>query len=181
MAPFVGRALKAVRAGESKLSWTNPDLRGPETITLSSPVFAADGSIPQRYAGRGVGDDISPPLAWTGVPSGAAELVLIIEDADAPLPRPFVHCTAHGIPADLDGLAEGALSAATASPRIKIARAYVGPRPVRGHGPHRYSFQIFALGTAAGLPVKVSLKHLIAAASGHVISRGRLDGWFELS
>jgi hypothetical protein len=178
---FVGRALKGVRAGETKLSWSSAGLGSPELMTLTSSAFPAGGPMPERYAGRGVGENISPPLAWTGVPPGAAELALIVQDPDVPMARPFAHCIAHALPPDLDGLAEGALSAAGADPRIKIARRYIGPRPLRGHGPHRYVFQLFALDAPAGLPVRVSSRRLVAAISGHVMARGRLDGWFELA
>jgi hypothetical protein len=58
---------------------------------LSSPSFAGGCPIPRRHAGKGVGDDISPALAWSGVPGETAEILLLIDDPDAPLPRPFVH------------------------------------------------------------------------------------------
>ena len=38
-------------------------------MTISSPAFAVGGGIPKRYTGDG--DDVSPPLAWSGVPAGA--------------------------------------------------------------------------------------------------------------
>lgn len=177
---FVGKALRGVRAGEAKLSWNSPGLGSAELMTLTSPAFAHDDPIPERYAGRGLDESISPPLAWTGVPPGATELALIVEDQDAPMPRPFVHCVAHHIRPDLDGLAEGALSASTADPRITIARTYIGPQPIRGHGPHRYVFQIFALDSLPGPSPKLGPRRLVAAMSGHVIARGRLDGRFEL-
>ena len=60
---------------------------GEETVTLklSSPAFADGGAIPQKYTCEG--KDLSPPLAWSGVPAGAKSLVLIVDDPDAPDPK----------------------------------------------------------------------------------------------
>src|SRR5262245_65781420 len=53
-------------------------------MTLNSPAFKQNGRIPSKYTCEG--DDVSPPLAWEGVPDGAKSLVLIIDDPDAPDP-----------------------------------------------------------------------------------------------
>jgi hypothetical protein len=81
-----------------------------------------------------------------------AEFVLIVEDPDAPLPRPFVHAIVIGIPPESSKLAEGALSALLPTSQGMLGRnsfglaAYVGPRALPGHSPHTYVFQILALG-----------------------------------
>jgi phosphatidylethanolamine-binding protein (PEBP) family uncharacterized protein len=54
-------------------------------IALTSPAFEQGGQIPSKYTCEG--DDISPPLAWNGVPKGTKSLVLIIDDPDAPDPN----------------------------------------------------------------------------------------------
>ena len=54
-------------------------------MTLNSPAFKQDGQIPSKYTCEGA--DISPPLAWDGVPEGTKSLVLIIDDPDAPDPK----------------------------------------------------------------------------------------------
>ena len=54
-------------------------------MTLNSPAFQQNGQIPSKYTCEG--EDVSPPLAWEGVPSGAKSLVLIIDDPDAPDPK----------------------------------------------------------------------------------------------
>jgi Phosphatidylethanolamine-binding protein len=55
-------------------------------MTLNSPAFHQNGHIPSKYTCEG--QDISPPLAWDGVPNGAKSLVLIVDDPDA-LPPSF--------------------------------------------------------------------------------------------
>src|SRR5437879_1933417 len=48
------------------------------TFKLTSTAFPPGGEIPAKYTCEG--QDVSPPLAWTGVPPNAKSLVLIIDD-----------------------------------------------------------------------------------------------------
>ena len=57
----------------------------PLTLRLESQAFSEGGTIPRQYTCEG--DDLSPPVAWTGVPEGAKSLVLIVDDPDAPDPK----------------------------------------------------------------------------------------------
>ena len=156
-------------------------------IALSSRAFGSGGAIPQPYAGRGVGDNVSPPLDWSGVPAAAQELVLIVEDESVPLPRPLVHVLVRDIAPDATGLPEGALSdrALLAQRALvlgtnSLRRAeYAGPRPIPGHGPHAYVFQLFALDRPLALAPPFGRAQLLAAMGGHVIARGRLDGIYQ--
>lgn len=187
---ILGTLLKNKRAGDTKLAWNLPALAGPETLVLESTAFAHDGGIPKLHAGKLVGGkDRSPALAWTGVPEGTAQLLLVVEDVDAPTRSPAVHCVALIDPA-LEGLPEGALTAkspaaGTRPLRSQIGRGYHGPGPIKGHGPHRYVFQLFALGktiteTADGGALdKAKPRAVIASATGEVLARARLDGLYE--
>src|SRR5512142_1806187 len=77
-------------------------------LTISSPAFTEDGEIPTKYTCEGA--DLSPPLAFSGVPAGARSLALIVDDPDAPDPRApkmvYVHWVLHDLPPDTTGLAE---------------------------------------------------------------------------
>jgi phosphatidylethanolamine-binding protein (PEBP) family uncharacterized protein len=103
----------------------------------------------RRSAGKGVGDNVSPALRWTGVPAEAKQLVLIMDDLDVPMPKPLIHTIAV-IDPHLGGLAEGELKPGTTGVRLMKAfgDTYVGPRPIPGHGPHHYRFLVFALSVA---------------------------------
>jgi Raf kinase inhibitor-like YbhB/YbcL family protein len=183
---FLSWLLRNVHAGQDKLAWNDSALAGvPASIVLSSSAFASGETIPPRYAGRGAGDNVSPPLAWSNVPPAAAELVLVLEDPDAPMPRPFVHLIATGIDPQTNALVEGALSNAEKPARLRLGRntagraAYMGPRALRGHGPHRYVFQLFALDSRLNFDNPPKLAELKKAMQGHVLARGRLDGCFR--
>ena len=54
------------------------------SLSLSSPSFASNAEIPVRHTCDG--DDVSPPLRWSGLPSGTQSLALIVDDPDAPDP-----------------------------------------------------------------------------------------------
>jgi phosphatidylethanolamine-binding protein (PEBP) family uncharacterized protein len=55
---------------------------------------------------------------------------------------------------------------------------YSGPRPIPGHGAHRYRFHVLALGRRVPEDA-TSVKAVLAAASGHVMARGTLTGTYE--
>ena len=182
----VGRLLRNVRAHDQYLACNDRSCAAAaETIELSSPAFRNGGHIPIKYAGKGEGLNISPPLLIAPVPEDTAELVLIVQDPDAPLPRPIVHLVAAGIAPKQNEIGEGMLlrDAATS---IQLGRGsigqtgYFGPRPVPGHGPHRYVFQIFALDAQLALRPKPRLKAVLAAMQGLVIAKGRLTGMYEV-
>lgn len=188
MTAMIGRLLRPVRAGMSFTAWFHPSVRDvPETLGIASPAFVDGASIPRRHAGSGVGDDISPPLHWSGIPPEAVELILIIEDPDAPLRRPVVHGLFTGIDPRSRGLPEGALDAGTMTSGLTTGlgsfrrRGYAGPRPVPGHGPHRYVFQLLALDRPSGSTATATASTTLATISGHVLARGRLIGIYERS
>jgi Raf kinase inhibitor-like YbhB/YbcL family protein len=185
MSRFLGRLLRRAHAGEHKLLWNDLRLAAPgPALRLSSPAFEAGGRLPLRYAGVGVGENLSPPLRWSEVPAQARELVLVLEDPDAPLLSPFLHLMLFGIAPDCTGLKEGALSTIASTGRFGIntfrRRSYAGPRALPGHGPHRYVFQLFALSRALNLDV-CTRRQVLEGAAGSVLGRGRLDVTFERS
>jgi Raf kinase inhibitor-like YbhB/YbcL family protein len=183
--PLLGPLLKNRRAGETNLAWNLPALAGPEALELSSAGFENGGDIPQAHAGRRAGgQNVSPPLTWTGVPDGTAQLLLVIQDVDSPTGTPFVHCVALLEPS-LDALPAGGLSADGPAPGVRVLRSgmgrgYLGPEPIKGHGPHRYVFQLFALpAPVTGTDLEAAKpKDVLAAAHGPALARGRLDGLF---
>ena len=99
--PVFGQALSGQRAGLDQIVFNLVDL-GPGTaaITVTSAAFIDHAPIPQRYTADGEGE--TPPLTWNGVPSAAAALALIVEDADSPTPHPVVHLLVVDLPA-VDG------------------------------------------------------------------------------
>lgn len=184
---FLGWLLRGRHAGDTHLLWTElaAEAGSGNGLSLTSHGFVAHGDIPRRYAGVGVGDNVSPSLAWSGVPAGTVELVLVMEDPDAPLKRPFVHLIASDIPPSRMHFAEGALRRDMDGVFAKLGKTsagrigYSGPRALPGHGRHRYVFQLYALNAPAGLAPVAKRGELTSALRGKVIAKARLDGYFE--
>jgi Raf kinase inhibitor-like YbhB/YbcL family protein len=184
---LIGNLLKNKRAGEARLAWNRPNLAGSETLDLRSADFGHGQTMPKSTAGkRAGGENRSPELTWTGVPEATTQLLLVIQDIDSPTTTPFVHCVALLEP-DLRTLPAGALSASSTFAGVRrlrttMGRGYRGPEPIKGHGPHRYVFQLFALTTAitaaaGGAPLETAkLTAVLDAITGPVLARGRLDG-----
>ena len=105
----LGHALRDVRAGLENTAFNVSGLRaGMATITVTSLAFSDHAPLPARYTADGEG--VSPPLQWKGVPPGAESVILIVEDADAPTPRPLVLAMLVDLPVGDGALAEGALT-----------------------------------------------------------------------
>ncbi len=180
----LGEALKAVRPGLDKLAIHAEFAAVPDTIVVSSPAFASEGAIPADYTDDG--RKLSPPLAWRGVPAGAAEVVLLIEDADSPTPAPLVHTILLGLPGRDGTLGEGELKSPDGEGRPHrlgqnsfFKAEYLPPDPPTGHGPHRYAVQVFALDAPLVLDDKPGRGAVIEAMMGHVVAKGLLVGTYE--
>jgi hypothetical protein len=140
--------------------------------------------MPTRCAGPGIGDNLSPALRWAGVSREAAELALVVQDPDAPLPRPITHLIAFGLDPHAGGVLDGALGARHGA-EVQLGRGsfgrigYQGPRPVAGHGPHRYVFQMFALRKPLRFDSAPDLAAIADAMAGSVLARASLIGRYE--
>ncbi|QIY76219.1 YbhB/YbcL family Raf kinase inhibitor-like protein [Streptomyces sp. RLB1-33] len=186
---ILGTLLKNKRAGEANLAWNLPALAGPEVLGLHSADFEHEGVIPAAHVGkRAGGENRSPALGWSGTPEGTAQLLLVVQDIDSPTRTPFVHCVALLEP-DLVTLPTGALNAGSPVQGVRVLRSgagrgYLGPEPIKGHGLHRYVFQLFALPTAitsaeGDAPLDAAKpRAVLAAVSGPALARGRLDGLY---
>jgi Raf kinase inhibitor-like YbhB/YbcL family protein len=178
---LLGRLLRHVRAGAHRSPLAGSAFAAPESITVTSPAFTDGGTMPQSSAGKGVGDNTSPRLRWSGLPPETRQVVLIIDDVDVPLPRPLLHTVAV-IEPTLDGVAAGSMQPGTTGMRFVRAdlghRGYAGPRPIPGHGPHHYRFQVFAIDEPVAGNVTTA-KSLLAVMGGHVLARGLLTGTYE--
>ncbi|HEX2028478.1 MAG TPA: YbhB/YbcL family Raf kinase inhibitor-like protein, partial [Nitriliruptorales bacterium] len=80
------------------------DTSAPASIDLTSPAFEDGDAVPPRHTCDG--EDVAPPLRWSGVPDGAATLALVLDDPDAPGGR-FVHWLLAGLPTASAGLGGG--------------------------------------------------------------------------
>jgi Raf kinase inhibitor-like YbhB/YbcL family protein len=148
-----------------------------QTFSLTSPAFAANSPIPRKYTGEG--EDISPPLAWSGAPREAKELALICDDPDAPTPTPWVHWVVYGISSTQRELPEGAHEHLTQGHNDFHKIGYGGPMPPPGHGVHHYHFHLYALDTPLHAGPGLTKEQLLAAMRGHILAESELVGTYE--
>jgi Raf kinase inhibitor-like YbhB/YbcL family protein len=178
---MMGKLLRNVRAGEHRSPLAGSAFAAPDDIVVTSTAFDDGGALPTTSAGKGVGEDRSPQLSWSGIPPQTQQLVLIIDDVDVPLPRPLLHTVAV-IEPGVRNVDAGELKPGTAGLRFIPGslgnRGYAGPRPIPGHGPHRYRFQVFALDEPVAESV-TKAKALVKQMAGHVLARGVLTGSYE--
>lgn len=158
---------------------------------MTSRDFEEGELIPLEHAGKRIGGkNLSPHLSWSPPPPETTELLLVVEDLDVPMSKPAVHCLVLIDPSRLDSpnhLPQGALSAHEPAAGVRvlrstIGRGYHGPEPIKGHGPHRYTFQVFALSRQTISIVdgakldRARPRALLSSITAPVTARGRLTG-----
>jgi Raf kinase inhibitor-like YbhB/YbcL family protein len=145
-------------------------------LRITSPAFSGHGAIPERHTGDG--EDVSPPLEWTGAPEGTKAFAVVVHDPDAPLVDGFTHWVAYGIPGDSTGLPEGG-DDVTAGSNSFGNTGYNGPAPPPGHGPHHYYFWVYALDDDLSLEPGLDRRALLERIEDHVIEQARVIGTYE--
>ena len=155
---------------------------GGETmsIELTSSAFEHEGMIPVKYTCDG--EDMSPPLSWSGIPEEVETIALIADDPDAP-GKTWVHWVLFNLPADMTSMDEnmsteatlknGALQGITDFGR----HGYGGPCPPGGT--HRYFFKIYALDTTLNLDSTARKSDVVKAMDGHILAKGELMGRYQ--
>ncbi len=154
------------------------------SLSITSEAFAEGQRIASKHTCDA--EDVSPPLAWSGLPDGTQSLALIVDDPDAPDPAApkmiWVHWVLYNLPADCAGLAEAVaaetLPAGTLEGKNDWKQTgYRGPCPPIGE--HRYFFKLYALDAGLpdlGLPTK---DELLNAMEGHVLAEAVLMGTYS--
>jgi len=192
----LGHALRNQRAGLDAIAFNRIDLRqGVSAIAVSSLAFADHAPIPMLYTADG--DGRSPPLQWAGLPESTGSVLVIVEDADAPTPKPLVHAIVVDLPPGDGAMAEGALSggededassveqdgAGADEPRTGrnsyLQSSWLPPDPPPGHGVHRYAFQVFALSPGAVFSETPGRDEVLEILASHGIASGLLIGTYE--
>ena len=142
------------------------------------------GMIPVRHTCDGL--DLSPPLAWAGVPEHTQSLVLIIDDPDAPDPRApkktWVHWVLYNLPPSCHGLPAGVVRASLPPGTLEglndwKSTDYGGPCPPVGQ--HRYFHKLFALDTSLPDLSQPEKNALLKAMHGHILAQTELIGLYQ--
>jgi Raf kinase inhibitor-like YbhB/YbcL family protein len=146
-------------------------------LTVRSSAFGEGGDIPARYTCDG--ENVSPPLSWSGAPDATQSIAVIVSDPDA---GGFVHWLAADVVTNA-GLGVGVSGRATGNGAGVEGRndfgktGYGGPCPPSGS--HRYAFVVYALSAQLGLSPGYSRSDLERAMQGKVLASGTLTGRYQ--
>ena len=151
------------------------------TLELRGTAFAAGQMIPSEHTCDG--EDVSPPLAWTGVPEETESLALLLEDIDS-VKGVWSHRVVYRIPSDVNALVERIPPAKTlpvggVQGRNDFeAMGYGGPCPSDGNE-HRYVVRLYGLDAEASLEPGATREALLAEIEDHVIDQADLMGRYR--
>jgi Raf kinase inhibitor-like YbhB/YbcL family protein len=145
-------------------------------LRIKSPAFEGHKRIPDKHTSNG--EDVAPPLEWSGVPDGTQAFAIVVHDPDAPLVDGFTHWVAYGIPADTTSLPEGGEGAIQGINSMGD-EGYMGPAPPPGHGTHHYYFWVYALDEDLDLPPGLDRRALLEQIEDHVIEQARIVGTYS--
>ena len=183
---IVGQAVKNLRAGEEKLFMHAPGLQARhQTLSVTSPTFIDGEPLPNLYTIDG--ERGSPAISWSDAGPQARSYAVVVEDIDVPLPQPLVHAIVYNISSDMLTLPEDAIPR-DGDPKMTAfvigrnslgQQGYLPPAPIRGHGVHRYVFEVFALDTTLEADTVMHLRDLHEAMRGHVLAQGHIIGTYE--
>lgn len=173
---LLGLGLVVTACRPSEAVTTVPEQEEESMFELHSSAFKHGEAIPRRYTCDG--EDISPPLAWSGAPTGTRSFVLICDDPDAPV-GVWDHWILFNIPATVNALPEGVAERTDGSLYGKNSWRrldYGGPCPPSGV--HRYFFKLYALDTELSLKAGASKREVERAMQGHILAQAELMGTY---
>jgi Raf kinase inhibitor-like YbhB/YbcL family protein len=159
-----------------------------DVFTITSSAFKDGQLLAKKNAGANksnpncVGENVSPPLAWTNVPAGTTSFALVMTDPEG-RGIGVDHWIAYGIPASVTSFAEGE----TSKPSDKYVggtgtakeHTYMGPCTPPG-SPHHYTFVLIATDLdAKALPPGLTRLELFDKLNGHVKGSTGIIGLFK--
>ncbi|WP_196778085.1 YbhB/YbcL family Raf kinase inhibitor-like protein [Lentzea aerocolonigenes] len=164
-----------------------PAVAAPAPLALTSTAYKNNGNIPDKYScagDHGAGNDISPPLAWTGGDVKAASYALVFIDTS----NGGKHWAAWDIPAAAVGLPEGLKKGYdVVEPELKgahqkamgnasVSEQFFGPCP---RSKHKYEFTLYAVKVAKlpGLNKNSKVADVEAAAKKAAVGQAKLAGF----
>ncbi|HEY4508413.1 MAG TPA: YbhB/YbcL family Raf kinase inhibitor-like protein [Candidatus Paceibacterota bacterium] len=149
-----------------------------QEIKVASSAFGHNGMIPAKYTCDG--EDRSPALEISGIPTEAKSLMLIMHDPDAPRSGGWTHWITYNIKLQNENskmIREGKEPGGVAGKGTGGNTSYMGPCPPSGT--HRYFFTVYALDAELSLKEGATKADVEKAMEGHVIREGELVGLYS--
>lgn len=149
-----------------------------ESLEIKSMSFESGKEIAKKYTADG--EDVSPQIAISKLPTGTKSIALSCEDPDAPVGTWF-HWLIWNLSPSTTELKEGVV------PKPELAdgslqglndfkkTGYNGPSPPKGPA-HHYHFKVFALDKKLDLKANSDKNAFYTAIKDHVLGTGELVG-----
>jgi Raf kinase inhibitor-like YbhB/YbcL family protein len=169
--PHPSPSMETERAGGPLGGNPNPGSPG-NVMRLRSSAFNDDSTIGPRHSKDGGNEP--PELEWSPPPVGTRELVLLMEDPDAPAGT-FLHWLVTGIDAAATTLGDAGTQHENGFGEL----GYGGPRPPVGDDAHRYVFRLYAVGEPFAAPDLTDADALRTRLDDHALATGTLTGLYE--
>jgi Raf kinase inhibitor-like YbhB/YbcL family protein len=188
LAWFVGVALLLAECGGPDAARRTPEdtpmtdtatspARSAVALAVTSSAFADGAPIPERHSCHG--ENLSPPLAWRGVPDDAAELALVVDDPDA-VGGLYIHWVIAGISKAASGVGAGHTpTGGTVLPNSGGEASYLGPCQPAGTGVHHYRFTLYVLPEPLRLDPDTDAPRAVEAIGKLAVAQGRLVGTYR--
>jgi Raf kinase inhibitor-like YbhB/YbcL family protein len=172
-------------------SWSmSQAAKAAEPFSLTSSAFKDDGELAVKNAGDFkknpdcVGQNVSPPFAWSDPPAGTKSYAFVMFDPEGRNGRTFIHRVAYGIPASVTSFAEGEVSKLNdkyvgGSNGAKVGH-YFGPCTPPHTDWHHYFFMIIATDLdPKALPPGLTYDELMEKLAGHAEGAASLVARFK--
>ena len=153
-------------------------------FTVGSPDFSAGGLLPKAHTCDGVG--ISPALTFTGIPSSAQSLAVIMDTIPGPL-RPgevdignHFYLILYDIPANTMSIPAGATNIGTLGQNFQGKKLGYTPPCSQGSGLKEYTITAFALSEKLNLdPAQATESAILKAVEGKTIAKSVLVAKYQ--
>ncbi len=143
-------------------------------MNITSPAFDHNERIPERYTCDG--ENTSPPLVFSEIPLEAQNLVLIVDDPDAPAGT-WVHWLVFNIPVETGFVDEDSVPKGIEGVTSFGNNDYGGPCPPSGT--HRYFFKLYALDTELPENPEFTKSSVLEQMDSHVVAKAELVGLYS--
>lgn len=163
------------REGESASTIGMDAMKRPVTgFRLTSPAVGADGRLPAEFTGDGAG--VTPPLAWSGVPTGTKSLAIVMDHL-TPDQSVKSYWVMWDLPATTTNLPKGVSGVGRTGASFKGINGYEPPHS-QGPGDKTYVLTIYALSAAPQIsqsPSNVTRDVLLSAIKGSVLGSASMN------
>lgn len=138
-------------------------------------VFGEGEKIPERYTCDG--DEVNPPLEFSGIPENCKSLVLILDDPDSPS-KTWVHWILWNLDPKTAKIPENCVPNECIQGINDFGKVgYGGPCP--REGTHNYRFRVYALDSELNLREGSTVRELENALDDHIIDSAVLTGVYS--